>query len=333
MNLPRFAAPILALVLLLLPSGCNTTRLTPEERERQMEIHLEACSGWLAMSEWKRAEDQALRGLALEPDNFLLRLYLARALLNLGSTQQILRAEHVLLELEDEGDFRVPLTMGEVKERKGIAFAEAAAAVRTGERFTEAPDPESRAAELERQARDTYLEALSRYRAAFELQPNDTEVLNGLVRTTCLLGDYTDSLAWGDAIIRITASDRLFWKEQLVRPDISDREEKRIWDSIKKLNDLEVAVHLQAATTLNNYLDDPSGALAHLDAIIAFDPDIAETHSQRAQLLVKLGRPEEAIAAIDRYLRLAGLEFTHPDIQRAYRSRTDCEAALARQGE
>ena len=68
-------------------------------------------------------------------------------------------------------------------------------------------------------------------------------------------------------------------------------------------------------------------------AIIAFDPSIPETYSQQAQLQIKLTRFEDAIAAIDNYLRRTELDFEHPDIQRAYRLRTDCEAALARSDE
>lgn len=333
MNLPHcFTLALLVAAPLLGATGCQVTRLTPEEREMELEKRTELASGYLSMREWQRAEDQALRGLKLDPDHFLLRLFLARALLNLGSPDQVLRAEHVLRELPDDEDFRVALTMGEVVERKGIALAETAEAVRRGERYTAAADPETRAAELEQEARVAYEQALAQYRKALALRPNDTEILNGLVRATSLLGDYTASLTWGDEIVRTTAADRAFWKEQLLRPEISEHEEKRIRGFVERLNDLELAVHLQAATTLNDYLDDPSGALEHLDAIIAFDPDIPETHSRRAQLLVKLGRFEDAIAAIDRFLRLSSdLDFTHPDIQRAYRLRGDCEATLVRE--
>jgi tetratricopeptide (TPR) repeat protein len=329
MKRAHLTLPLLSFLLLFVSLSCTVNRLTTEERDRRIELHVEACSGYLAMSEWLRAEDQALRGLKYDSESFILRLFLARALLNLGSTDQILRAEFILSDLDHDDDFRVPLTMGAITERKGLALEEAANAVRSGERYTEADDPEARARELEEESKETYRFALEKYLEAFELEPGDTEILYGLARATCLLGEYEDSLAWAEASIRITASSRVFWREQLQRPNLTDREEKRMRGSIARLDDNEVAVHLQAETIMARYLNDPAGALSHLDAIIAFDPGIPETHSRRAQNLAKLKRYEEAMAAIDEYLKLVSLEFDHPDIQRAYRLRNEWMMELA----
>lgn len=315
--------------LLLALASCSTTGPSPEERERQIEVHTETCAGYLGMGEFERAEDQALRGLGLDPKNSTLRLYLGRALLNQDKTAKILRAEQVLSTLPRDEDFRVSLSLAEAQERKGIALQEAADGVLSGERYTEAADPVARAEELSRDSLEAWTEAERNYHLAYELALTDTEVLNGLMRITALQGRYEDSLAWGEAIVNITASDRLFWKKKLERPDISPREEKRMWANIHQLEALEVAVHLSAAATLNNKLGRPEEAIDHLDAIIAFDPSIPETYSQKAQLLVKLERYEDAIAAIDQYMRLAQLDFDHPDIQRAWRIRSDCETALA----
>lgn len=325
-RLRRLCAPLLLSVAIT--ASCSSTGPSADEIERQVEIHTETCAGYLAMAEYARAEDQALRGLALEPNEFTLRLYLGRAMLNQDKTEKILRAEQVLDSLPKDEDFRVALSLGEAQERKGIALEQAAEGVLSGERFTNAADPELRAQELSADARAAFDAAHSNYKLAYDLQPNDTEILNGLVRISTLTGNFEDSLAWGEAIIRITESDRLFWKQQLERPNIADREEKRMWGNINQLEELEIAVHLQAAATLNNQLRRPEQALEHLDQIIAFDATIPETYSQKAQLLVKLERYEDAIAAIDQYMRLALLDFDHPDIQRAWRIRNDCEAAL-----
>ena len=310
--------------------ACSANRLTREEEARQLEIHTETCGSYLNMGEYQRAEDQALRGLAIDEDDFTLNLYLARALLRQGAVDDILKAEHVLSKLPTDEDFRVPLSLGEILERKALAQSEAASGVSSGERYTEAPDPEARATELNEDARRSFERSLQRYREALELQPNDTEVLNGLVRVTALTGQFEDSLAWCEAVVRITESDRLFWRSHLERGNISAREEERIWSNIRKLRDLEQAIRLHAATVLNMELDRPAEAAAELDAILAFYPEIPEVHSQKAQILVKLERYEEAIASIDSYLRLIGHDFDHPDVQRAYRIRGDCEAALVR---
>jgi tetratricopeptide (TPR) repeat protein len=325
-HLPTFLATgLLGLVLL---GSCNSGSLSREERAHQVEIHIDSAALNLSMGDYKRAESQALKGLALDDENFLLTLYLGRALLNKGTFDDIRLAEYTLEKLPVDEDFRVPLSLGEVLERKGLAYEQAADGVESGERYTPEPDPVARAKELRAEANTAYGRSLQLFDKALDLQPADTEVLNGLVRVTALLGRFEDSLAWCQAVVNITTSDRLFWRRQLERPEISPHEEQRMWNNVQKLRKLEQAVHMHAAAVLNNELDRPSDAVAELDAIIAFDPEIARVHSQRAQLLVKLERYEEAIASLDNFLRLAGLEFEHPDIRRAYRIREDCAAAL-----
>lgn len=309
-------------------AACASNSMSREEKQRQVEIHIDSCAVNLSMGDYARAESQALKGLALDEDNFLLTLYLGRALLNKGGIKNIELAEYSLRKLDDDEDFRVSLSLGEVLERKGLAYEQAADGVESGERYTPAPDPAQRASELRAEANGYYQEAQTLFSRSLDLQPNDTEVLNGLVRVTALLGEFDDSLAWCQAVVNITRSDRLFWRQQLERPEISPGEEQRMWNNVSKLRKLEQAVHLHAAAILNNQFDRPEAAVEQLDAILAFDPDIAEVHSQRAQLLVKLGRYEEAIASLDRFLSLTDSEFEHPDVQRAWRIRRDCEAAL-----
>lgn len=328
----RPARLLVGLALLTLAGGC-ATKMSSDERERRLEIYRETCGTYLAMGEWERAEDQALRGLQLDDEDDQLRLYLGRALLNQGTPDAIRKAEFTLEQLDADGDFRVPMTLAAVKERKGLAYTEAAAAVRSGERATPAADPEARARELERTGRAALERSLDLFEEALDLQPNDTEVLNGLVRVTALLGRYEDSLAWGQAIVSMTTSDRLWWREQLERPNLTTQEEERMWDNIRRLRETEKSVHLHSASLLVTKLDRPSDAVKHLDAIIAVDPDVPEVHSRRAQILVNLARYEEAMASIDEYLRLSGLPFDHPDVQRAYRIRRDCEAKLVRAGD
>jgi len=322
-------AGALLLPLALIASACSST-MSREQREKQIEIHTESASVNLVLGEYQRAEDQALRGLALDDDDFLLTLYLGRALLNQGSIDSVLRAEYALRKLDTDEDFRVALSLGEALERKGVALEQAAAGVESGERFTPAPDPAARARELRADSREAYEEALELFDEALDLQPGDTEVLNGLVRVTAHLERYEDSLAWGEALVRIAQTDRLWFRRQVDRPNVSTDDEERFWRIIRRLRDLERSVRLHSATILHLKLDRTEDALAQLDAVLVFDADTAEVHSQRAQLLVVLSRYEEAIAALDNFLRLAELEFDHPDVQRAFRIRTDCERALAR---
>jgi tetratricopeptide (TPR) repeat protein len=321
---------VLGSLALLGTASCINDTISRQDRAKQIEIHTDSASLNLAMGEYLRAESQALKGLDLDDDNFTLTLYLGRALLNQGTIEKILQAEYALRKLPLDEDFRVPLSLAEVLERKGIAFSEAAEGVASGERYTPAPDPSARAKELRQDSNKCFKESLELFEYALDMQPGDTEVLNGLVRITASLQLYGDSLAWGEALVRITRTDRLWFREQVDRPNVSTQDEERFWRVITRLRSLERSVHLHSAAILNLKLDQPEEALAALDAVLEFDPGIAEVYSQRAQLLVKLGRYEEAIASIDSFLSLASLEFDHPNVQRAFRIRRDCEAALVR---
>jgi len=324
---PRLTLPLLLLPLLLLAPACSSTRVSAAERQRRIEVYRDTAAGYLNMGEYERAADQALRGLELEPQDFHLRLYLGRALQKRGLTLDILRAEQIFRALPADQDFRVPLGLAEVLERKGVALDEAARGVRSGERTTAAADPEARSDQLAEQARASWREAAATYEAALALRPDDTEVMNGLVRTRTLLGEMEESLVWSEAILKSTSNERGFWEAQMRRAGISDREEDTIRANLAALTELEVALHLQASATAVR-LGRPDDAIAHLTRLIAIHSEIAAAYSSRAQLLVDRQRYEEALADIDAFLRLAELPFEHEDIRRAFRLREACKAAL-----
>ena len=71
----------------------------------------------------------------------------------------------------------------------------------SGERYTPAPDPSARAKELRQDSNKCFKESLELFEYALDMQPGDTEVLNGLVRITASLQLYGDSLAWGEALV------------------------------------------------------------------------------------------------------------------------------------
>ena len=316
-------------LLVSLTVGSCATRLPREERARRIETYKENCGKYLAMSKWEQAQDQAMKGLELDKDHFLLRLYLGRALLNRGDLDSILKSVYTLERLDSDGDFRVPLTLAAALERKGVAYSDGALAIESGMRFTEAPDPKAKAEEMRETAAKAFVRSKKQYEEALKMQPTDTEVLNGLVRVTALQGAYEESVTWCNAIIRITSDDRRFWEERRDRTEISPQEERRMTKNIQELDRLEMAIHLHAATIQKGKLRRPEDALKSLDAIVAFDPGVPEIHSQRGGLLVELNRYEEAIAALDKFLSMTPHDFKHPDVKRAMQLRLTCETALA----
>ncbi|MDP6540100.1 MAG: hypothetical protein QF903_02865 [Planctomycetota bacterium] len=329
MDAPRHRSALAAgLLCAALAAACKSNEPTEAELARQIEIHTEATIGYLDMGELDRAVDQALRGLSLAPEDFKLRLFLGRALQKRGSIEDLLQAERVLRDLQPSEDFRVSLGLAEVLERKGVAFDESARGVAPG-RHTGGADQATTRLRLERDAGEAWEESLAAYERALALRPNDHPAMTGALRVTSLCGDHAGALAWTDAILASTGADRGFWTSQLERPELSVRDEQSARDNIAELDELEMAVQLQAATTLV-LCDRKPEAVERLDRACALVPDLAELHSRRAQLLVELGRYEEGLAAIDEYLRLSdGLAFEHPDIRRAYNLRQLCRSSLA----
>lgn len=314
------------LSLLLLAPACESDRPQVDE-ERQIEIHTETTAGYIGMGEYERAIGQAMKGLELDPDNFTLRLYLGRALLMRGGTRDVLQAEQIFLQLDNDADFRVPLSLAEALERKGLAYDQASRGVASGEVFSRATDPLARAEELRLEALAAWNAALAKYDEANRLRPNDPEVVNGLVRVTSLLGRDEESLAWADALLATSLGNRTYFEGQLQRTDISATEEDRLRGNIRKIVDLEEAVLLQAATT-SVRLGRPEDAVRYLERVISIAPELSQAHSRRAQLLIEMHSYEEALAAIDNFLRLTDLEFDHPYVRKAFELRRACELAL-----
>jgi tetratricopeptide (TPR) repeat protein len=229
--------------------------------------------------------------------------------------------------MERSEDYRVALGLGETVERRGLAQAEAAAGVRTGARFTEHPDPEARADELDEEATSAWREAIELYKEALALAPADGEVLNGLVRAHTLLEENDAALSWGGKVIEVTSSDRAWWTEALKRPGMSPREEAACRRSIDQLDRLEASVHLNSYSILAA-TEDLNSALEHLESAATLNPSDSTIHSRRAELLVELGRHAEALNSIDSFLSSTDKAFDSQDVRRAFRLRAACQAAI-----
>ena len=314
-------------LLLFAFTACQSKDVSDEERERFLDIHVESAGAYLSMGDYGRAVDQALRGLELDPEHFRLRLYLARGLQKTGRTEDVLKAERVFRSMERDKDYRVALGLGETVERRGLAQSEAAEGVRTGDRFTESPDPAARADELDSEAITAWREAIGLYKEALALAPADAEVLNGLVRAHTLLEENEAAITWGDKVIEVTMNDREWWTEALKRPGMSPREEAACRRSIDQLDRLEASVHLNSYSILAA-TDELGPALKHLESAAALNPSDSTIHSRRAELLIELGRHAEALTSIDTFLSSTEDTFNSQDVRRAFQLRAVCQAAL-----
>ena len=109
---------------------------------------------------------------------------------------------------------------------------------------------------------------------------------------------------------------------------MSPREEEACRRSIELLDRLQTSVHLNSYSILAASKDfEP--ALVHLDGAAELDPTDSTIHSRRAELLLELGRHEEAMSSIDAFLSMTDAGFDSRDVKRAFQLRAACEAALA----
>ncbi|MEZ6017004.1 MAG: hypothetical protein R3F49_17935 [Planctomycetota bacterium] len=322
-SLVRVAA---ALTCVLLAAACSSDGNGKREmtKEEQLGLYFENALWYLQMGDLDRAQFQAEKALEIDPKNDRFELIYARTNVMRGTTASISLALQIFEARPDLEDYRWQMTYGAALERKGVLFDEAARGVRTGERATTASNRDARAKELQEDALELWREARARFERSNELFTGQTETLNGLVRTSALLGDFQASIDWSTALVENIRESQFLSRSQLEAPDISADREAQLRESLRKNRDFEVQVRLHKATLLRR-IGKPADAVRELDEVIALEPDIAQTHSLRGQLLMQTGEYVKARAALQRFLDLTDLPFDHPDVRKAFDLQDECE--------
>lgn len=321
---------LLLLAPLLLAACQSDGEPTSEQKEKMLELYTETAQSYYQMGEVERAAGQAEKGLELDPDNRQLKLVLAWSLQRRGKTGDIARAEQLFRDTASSGDFRATLGLGDALERKGLAFAEAADKIESGERVTEAADPKQRVVELRAKAQECWREALGWYQATIEKQRDNSDAHSGVARVQMLLGQRAEALASAERAIEIVSADYAFWEQRVRSPDVRVEEERRLRSLMGRLQKILVATHMTAYQLCVD-LDQKDKALAHVDAAVALDPKRPECYSRRAQLQLERGEYAAAIKDIDQFLAASELAFEHPDMRKAWQIRRDAENALKRE--
>ncbi len=322
---PTIAWALLA-VLACFTAGCAT-----EESKRQenlLEIYKNTAESYYQLKDNDRAIGQSIKALEIDRDDLKTQLILAWSLTRRGTTEDLVHAEMVFRSIADEEDFRVSLGLGTTLERLGVANSEAADAVASGRRVTEARDPKKRAAELKQRSVDLWTEASTWYEKTLTMQKSNLDALNGLQRVDALLGQPESSLARSRQMITALVADRAFWEAQLKRTRIEDGEEREIRKMIRQFVDLEVATRMHAAQVLHG-LGENEESLAQLDAAIVLNPDRADVHGMRAVVQRDLGRYDNAIADAQRFIALSPQLSDGPDVQKAFDLIEACGAQKA----
>jgi tetratricopeptide (TPR) repeat protein len=329
-NIRRRAGLAVVTFLLSLSAACNSSGAKAPDPEKVVEMHREQALGYYEQGSLLQAEDQIRRGLEIKPNDDQLKLMLGWCRQRRGTRQDLDVAERVFRDLAPRKDFRALLGLAECLERKGVLYREAADEIASGAKMTDAPDPQKRAKDLRDKSTAYWEEALINYQAVLAAKPSEGQAMNGLQRTYAYLGRSEESLMWADRLLVQSASEAKFWTEQLKRTDLRADEEARVRLRLNSSSELTIATHFSAASLLMR-LGRTAEAIAHLDQIVLMSPRESGAYSRRAQLLFELGRYEEARANLDEYLRLSGLDFDHPDVQRAFQLQADCERRLSAQ--
>lgn len=309
---------------LALTSACSSSGLSYEQKKKAVEQMTETAQQYFAMGEFDRANAQCIKGLELDPGNDKLELIRAWTLQKRGKTEDIAQAETMFRELQSTGDFRAVLGLAEACERRGLAFAEAADRMRTGRHVSEAADPAERVRQYESEAQKRWQESRDLYEKALGMQRQNVDAVSGLVRAEALLGNAAASYDWAKKLIDLATVDRDYWDGQLKRANLSAEDEREIQRQARaKRKTLSTA--RQTAGDLAMTLRKDDEALAHLDAAIELDPTFAPNFSRRAQVRHDLGDFAGAVRDLEQFIAVSQLDANHPDIQRAFRFRRECE--------
>ncbi len=325
---PLLLLPMLALALFAscFSNGDEPKELTDKEK---LGLYYERALRYYEMRELDRCQDQAQKGLEIDENNERLLLVLGRCYQTRGTLTDVLFAEQIFRDHPAQDDYRVAQCLAGSLERKGSFFDEAAIAVASGDRFTEAADPQARALELEADAKAAWQESYETYQEALKLYSGSFETLNGLMRTSVYLGHFDESFEWSTKFLgSLTESNSLFnkqLKEHELRGVSTVQTEKTLLDNM----DMEIQIRLHRSE-LYFRKDDIPNALVELNEILALDETVSEVYARRGQLLHGLGEYQRSTDALEHYLSLSTEKFEHPNVRQAFDLLEKNKAALAK---
>ena len=277
-----------------------------------------------------RAQDQAVKVLEIDPDHRPMRRMIAWIRLRMGSNEDLIIAEQFFRQLRRERDENDATLLGlaTALERLGTAYDQASREFASGERQpAEGVDAEAQTRDLALKARDYWHESLELYQQTVHEGEGSTNGMNGLQRVYALLGRYDDSLGWSERLLERSAEEMAVWRRLLTQQELTEREEQLYRENERMAADLQLETRLFAASLLHR-LGRDAEAIEELGAAVILRPELAQLYSRRAQLLGAVGEHERAIEDLDRFLRLSDEPFEHPNVQRAFKLRTQCEREL-----
>src|SRR6185503_6055843 len=217
--------------------------------------------------ELDRAQEQAVKALAIEPKNFPMRRMVGWIRLRKATHEDLILAERFFRDLvaDDDQNENTILGLAITCERLGKAYDDVARAIQSGEREPpQGEEGEIAAQELSTKARRYWGEAIKLCEGVLATGEGNTNAMNALQRVLALNGDYEKSLEWSQRLLDRTSAELASWRTMLQEKDLRESEEKLFRKNERAALDLQRDTHVFAATLLFR-LQRYDEALAHLD--------------------------------------------------------------------
>jgi len=316
----------------------------PEEMTdaQKLDYYAESCMNYYDMHAFDRAIHQANKGLEVDPNNEFFRLVKARCLLFLNKTETLEAAAEIIDSMSGIENLQVYLVAGEVAERRGLIRWDTAKSIESGTSYTDAADPNARAAELLTEAHRMWTDAIIHYQEADKLFPGGTEALNGIMRSATLRSSAARAL--GSAEEEIEKDDNLTLESGralLQSLGESNKAKQRGIDNLRNSEENSWALQrsifaneeVMIATLINlselhRRHDRDQAALMNIDQALLINGELPRLHGRRAQLLLAAGDAQRAKTSLEEFFRFTELDFDHPDVVRARAAMRQCERLL-----
>lgn len=324
---------LLLVSALVLAVGCKHTyekRVEPT-KEQKIELYSTTATYLYEDGSLDRAQDQAVKVLEIEPGHKAMRRMIGWIRLRKDTNADLIVAERFFRDLIKDGDKNENTVLGLAIacERLGKAYDDVARAITAGERKPDnGREPEVAVRDLNEKARRYWNESIRLCDSLLENGEGNTNAMNALQRIHALAGNYEKSLEWSGRLLERTNEELVSWRRMLREEDLTDSEEELFRKNERRAVDLQTETHIFAATLLfrqQRYEE----ALAHLDALVVNEPELAQAYSMRGQLRARVGQYAGAVQDLDRYLALSEEPYEHPNVKRAFELRAEAQKHLA----
>jgi tetratricopeptide (TPR) repeat protein len=315
--MPRLA-PLL--LLAALATGCGG--LSPEEEELIEELRLRA-SQYYEADDLGRAEQQARRGLQLDPEHAELNHILGRTLLKWQDGRHV-SAGLLYLQKAYELDpqYRTAYSLGECHLRLGELRIKRAVTLDLSAEELPPDDAEGRAemadraAKLRENAQEDLLEAERLLRVALESNPDNIFSLRLLAMAYSDLQRPEDALATIEQLIAVLVESRQWKNQRLSMEALPLVEEQNLRARLKE--DLEMEMEARGlAAALHKAAKRYRESAAQLTEILKLDPGREQEYFNRGMCRYWLGDLASAHADMREFLRRTRLEFGAEQVERA----------------